>query len=146
MFDGVVVDPAESVEASPLGHGPHPPPLRGARIKHQNILRGRPARAAEPPTYKWLYWLKTVIRYGGVTCHDDLVVEGDAPEAESVRGQGAGGEPGGRPRHQQLRGVEHLVEPAQGLTARHQEDLHTAVIWTLGYHGQGLASSLSVLT
>ena len=56
---------------------------------------------------------------GGVTCHDDLIVEGDAPEAESVRGQGAGGEPGGRPRHQQLRGVKHLVEPAQGLTARH---------------------------
>ena len=147
MFDGVVVDSAESVEASPLLHGPHSPPLRRVRIKHQNILRGRPARAAEPPTYKWLYWLKTVIRYGGgVTCHDDLVVEGDAPEAESVWGQGAGGEPGGRPRHQQLRGVEHLVEPAQGLTARHQEDLHTAVIWTLGYHGQRLASSLSVLT
>ena len=132
MFDGVVVDPAECVEASPLLHGPDPPPLRGVRIKHQNILRGRPARAAEPPTYKWLYWLKTVIRYGGgVTCHDDLVVEGDSPEAESVWGQGAGGEPGGRPRHQQLRGVQHLVEPAQGLTARHQVHLHTAVIWTM---------------
>ena len=63
-----------------------------------------------------------------MTCHDDLVVEGDTPEAESMRGQGAGGEPGGRPRHQQLRGVQNLVEPAQGLTTRHQEDLHTAVI------------------
>ena len=131
MFDGVVVDPAESMEASPLLHGPDPPPLRGVSIKHQNILRGRPARAAEPPTFTNAH-LKRDIRYGGVTCHDDLVVEGDSPEAESVWGQGAGGEPGGRPRHQQLRGVEHLVEPAQGLTARHQEDLHTAVIWTLG--------------
>ena len=55
MFDGVVVDPAECMEAPPLGHGPDPPPLRGVRIKHKNILRGRPARAAEPPTYKWLY-------------------------------------------------------------------------------------------
>ena len=51
MFDGVVVDPAECMEAPPLGHGPDPPPLRGVRIKHKNILRGRPARAAEPPTY-----------------------------------------------------------------------------------------------
>ena len=51
MFDGVVVDSAECMEASPLLHGPHPPPLRGARIKHQNVLRGSPARAAEPPTY-----------------------------------------------------------------------------------------------
>ena len=62
----------------------------------------------------------------GVTCHDDLVVESDTPEAESVGGQGARGDPAGRPRHQQLRGVQHLVEPAQGLAARHQVDLHTA--------------------
>ena len=52
MFDGVVVDSAESMEASPFLHGPHPPPLRRVSIKHQNILRGRPANAAEPPTYK----------------------------------------------------------------------------------------------
>ena len=52
MFDGVVVDPADRVEAPPLLHGPHPPPLRGVRIEHQHILRGRPARAAEPPTYE----------------------------------------------------------------------------------------------
>ena len=57
MFDGVVVDPAECMEAPPLLHGPDPPPLRGVSIKHQNILRGRPARAAEPSTYKWLYLL-----------------------------------------------------------------------------------------
>ena len=50
MFDGVVVDPADRVEGPPLLHGPHPPPLRRVRIEHQNILRGRPARAAEPPT------------------------------------------------------------------------------------------------
>ena len=59
MFDGVVVDPAECMEAPPLGHGPDPPPLRGVRIKHKNILRGRPARAAEPPTYKGLYCRET---------------------------------------------------------------------------------------
>ena len=63
-----------------------------------------------------------------MTCHDDLVVEGDTPEAESVGGQGARGDPAGRPRHQQLRGVQHLVEPPQGLAARHQVHLHTAVI------------------
>ena len=50
MLDGVVVDPADRVEAPPLLHGPHPPPLRRVRIEHQHILRGRPARAAEPTT------------------------------------------------------------------------------------------------
>ena len=50
MFDGVVVDPADPVEAPPLGHGPYPPPLRRVRIEHQHILRGRPAGAAEPTT------------------------------------------------------------------------------------------------